>query len=74
MGLRKIKISEVIDPIEIEQVYGSFVGYMYRKLDVYLADPDTPVLVGGVTVSVKPAERFDSDLVEFIMEGFTEDE
>lgn len=72
--LKVVITNEVVDPQELEEVYGSFTGYMYAKLKEFVENPENPKLVGNVTATVESAGSFSSpDMVRFTLRGFAED-
>lgn len=72
--LKVVIVNEVVDPEELEAVYGSFAGYMYAKLKEFVENPENPKLIGNVTATVESMGSFSNpDLIQFSLRGFAED-
>ena len=74
MTLKVVLLNEVVDPVELESVYGSFAAYMQAKLKEFIDNPENPKLIGNVTAVVESMGSFsDPDLIQFSLRGFAED-
>ena len=74
MALKVVIVNEVVDPRDIESVYGTFAHYMLEKLREFVDNPENPKLIGNVIATVNSEGPFEApDSIRFSLRGFAEE-